>query len=183
MASGNGSNFEAIAKACQSGKIDAQIIKLMCDNPKAYVFQRAKALGIRFECIDYKSFSSRKDFDEHLLKACQNIEPDFIVLAGFMKILSADFVRYFRQQIINIHPSLLPKYPGTRAIEKAWNNQDKQTGVTVHYVDEGVDTGEVILQKSIALDYDQSFEQFCQTMHALEHETYIEALQKMFNNF
>ncbi|HMQ11484.1 MAG TPA: phosphoribosylglycinamide formyltransferase [Oligoflexia bacterium] len=181
MASGNGSNFEAIVKACHDGEINAQVTKLISDNPKAYVFQRAKQLDVVFECIDYKSFPTRSDFEHELLQACLKDEPEYIVLAGFMKILPKEFIYYFKQRIINIHPSLLPLYPGTKALEKAWNNKDRVSGVTVHYVDEGVDTGEIILQRSLNIDYKASYENFCQKMHALEHEVYVEALQKLLN--
>ncbi|MCI5072975.1 phosphoribosylglycinamide formyltransferase [bacterium] len=179
MASGNGSNFEAIVKACHCGQINAQPVKLIGDKPKAFVFERAKTLGVDSECIDYQSFTYRSEFEDQLLRACKKDGPDYIVLAGFMKILPVQFIHNFKDKIINIHPSLLPKYPGTKAIEKAWANDDSVSGVTVHYVDEGVDTGKIILQKSLEIDRTKTFEDFCQQMHALEHQVYIEALQKI----
>jgi len=172
MASGNGSNFENIVK-----KLENQVdIELFTENKSAYVIQRAEKLKVKTHIIDFKSFS-RDEYDDELYNFLKKQTPELIVLAGYMKILSPKIVDNFK--IINIHPSLLPAFPGVNSIKKAYNYGVKITGVTVHWVDNGIDTGKIIEQKSLKIDKGISLEKLEEKIHEIEHEIYPCVLKKL----
>lgn len=172
MASGNGSNFENIVKKLRN-KVD---IELFTENKNAYVIQRAEKLKVKTHIIDFKSFC-RDEYDEKLYKFLKKQTPELVVLAGYMKILSPKIVDNFK--IINIHPSLLPAFPGINSIKKAYNYGVKITGVTVHWVDRGVDTGKIIEQKSVTIEKDISLKNLEKKIHEIEHEIYPRILKKI----
>jgi len=181
LASGNGTNFEAICKYfSKSSKIS--IIKLITDNKKAQVVERAKRLGIDYEIINYGTFKSKKEFNDYLFGRLKDLDFDLMVLAGYMRILPSYIVRYYANKIINIHPSLLPKYPGLRSIEKAYNNKEKYTGITIHYVEEEVDGGRIILQKKLKVDKNWDLEKLEEKIHKLEHQYYPQVIEKLLNS-
>ncbi|POZ87818.1 MULTISPECIES: phosphoribosylglycinamide formyltransferase [Petrotoga] len=181
LASGNGTNFEAICKYfSNSSKIS--IIKLITDNKKAYVIERAKRLGIDYEIIDYTTFKSKKEYNDYLFGRLKDLDSDLIVLAGYMKILPGYIVRYYANRIINIHPSLLPKYPGLRSIERAFNNKEEYTGITIHYVEEKVDDGRIILQKELKVEKNWDLEKLEEEIHKLEHQYYPKVVEELLNN-
>ena len=172
MASGNGSNFENIVKKL-GDKVD---IELFTENKNAYVIQRAKNLKVKTHIIDFKSYS-RDEYDDELYNFLTKQTPELIVLAGYMKILSPKIVDKFK--IINIHPSLLPAFPGINSIKKAYDYGVKITGVTVHWVDQGVDTGEIIEQKSVKIENSTTFQKLEKKIHEIEHEIYPCVLKKL----
>ncbi|RLL88671.1 phosphoribosylglycinamide formyltransferase [Petrotoga sp. HKA.pet.4.5] len=181
LASGNGTNFEAICKYfLKSSKIS--IIKLITDNKKAKVVERAKRFGINYEIIDYTTFKSKKEYNDYLFGRLKDLDFDLIVLAGYMRILPGYIVRYYANRIINIHPSLLPKYPGLRSIERAYNNKEEYTGITIHYVEEEVDTGRIILQKKLKVDKNWDLTKLEEEIHKLEHQYYPQVIEKLLNN-
>lgn len=181
LASGNGTNFEAICKYfSNSSKIS--IIKLITDNKKAYVIERAKRLGIDYEIIDYTTFKSKKEYNDYLFGRLKDLDSDLIVLAGYLKILPGYIVRYYANRIINIHPSLLPKYPGLRSIERAFNNKEEYTGITIHYVEEKVDDGRIILQKELKVEKNWDLEKLEEEIHKLEHQYYPKVVEELLNN-
>ncbi|MCD6551482.1 phosphoribosylglycinamide formyltransferase [Thermotoga sp.] len=171
LASGNGSNFEAIVKASQDGILRAKIQELLVDR-ECFAIERAKRLGIRWEKLE-------KPWQKSLNKKLEELEPDLIVLAGFMRILPAEIVKRWRWKIVNIHPSLLPAFPGTHAIEKAYEYGVKVTGITIHFVDEGVDTGPIIFQKALEIRKDWSLEKLEEEIHKIEHRYYSVVIQKV----
>lgn len=171
LASGNGSNFEAIVKASQDGILRAEIQELLVDR-ECFAIERAKRLGIRWEKLE-------KPWQKSLNKKLEELEPDLIVLAGFMRILPAEIVKRWRWKIVNIHPSLLPAFPGTHAIEKAYEYGVKVTGITIHFVDEGVDTGPIIFQKALEIRKDWSLEKLEEEIHKIEHRYYSVVIQKV----
>ncbi len=179
LASGNGSNFEAIVNHIRKQSLQIEVESLITDNPRAFAIERAKRLGVPVKVIDYKSFPSRDEFNRALFDLLKEQDPDLIVLAGFMKILPPEIVRFFWRKIVNIHPSLLPAFPGLHAIEKAFKYGVKVTGVTVHFVDEGVDTGPIILQECVKVDDSDTLETLEEKIHAVEHKIYIEAIKKV----
>ena len=179
LASGNGSNFEAIVRHIRDENLPMKVTYLLTDNPKAYALERAERLGIPSKILDYKSFDNRDEYNRALLKALKSLDFDLIVLAGYMRILPPFIVREFCRKIINIHPSLLPAFPGLHAIEKAYKYGVKVTGVTVHYVDEGVDTGPIILQECVKIEDDDTLETLEERIHKVEHEIYIKAIKKV----
>lgn len=181
LASGNGTNFEAICKYfSKSQKIS--IIKLITDNKEAQVVERAKILGIDYEIIDYSTFKSKKEFNDYLFDRLKALDFNLMVLAGYMRILPSYIVRYYANKIINIHPSLLPKYPGLRSIERAYNNKEEYTGITIHYVEEEVDGGRIILQKKLKVDENWNLEKLEEEIHKLEHQYYPQVIENLLSN-
>ncbi|GAA6491193.1 phosphoribosylglycinamide formyltransferase [Candidatus Bariatricus faecipullorum] len=155
LVSGGGTNLQAIIDAVESGKITgAEIAAVISNNPKAYALERAKNHGIPARCISPKSFASREEFNQAFLDEVKQIQPDLIVLAGFLVVLPREMTEYYKNRIINVHPSLIPSFCGTgfyglKVHEAALARGVKVTGATVHFVDEGTDTGPIILQKAV----------------------------------
>ncbi|MGH1411317.1 MAG: phosphoribosylglycinamide formyltransferase [Mycoplasma sp.] len=181
--SGNGSNFQALAEYIIKNKNQYKLVMVICDKPNAYILERAKKLNIQSYLVDYKQHKSKTDAEKSIIDLLVNDEVDYILLAGFMKILSTSFIDKFQNRIINIHPSLLPSYPGIGAIKKAYDNHDEYIGVTTHYVDGGVDTGKIILQDKIKVNYEKSLEEITHEIHKIEHVLYIKTLQKLLQNY
>lgn len=172
LASGNGSNFEAIAKAAKRGYIKAHLKVLITNKSNAYVRIRAKRNKIKDIFINPLSFKSRIEFDRELTKILKKEKIELIVLAGFMRILCVDFVKKFKNKILNIHPALLPAFRGERAIERALKYGCKITGVTIHFIDEKVDNGPVVLQEAIKIQKGERLEHLEERVHKLEHKLY-----------
>ena len=155
LVSGGGTNLAAIIKAIEDGSIkNVRIKSVISNNADAYALERAKNAGIESKCISPKSFLNRDDFDKALLDELKRLNPDLIVLAGFLVNISKDIVDAFENKIINIHPSLIPSfcgkgYYGLKVHEAALNRGVKVTGATVHFVDTGIDTGRIIIQKAV----------------------------------
>ena len=155
LVSGGGTNLAAIIKAIDKGDIkNIRVKSVISNNADAYALKRAKNAGIESKCISPKSFSNRDDFDKALLDELKSLNPDLIVLAGFLVNISKDIVDAFENKIINIHPSLIPSfcgkgYYGLKVHEAALNRGVKVTGATVHFVDTGIDTGRIIIQKAV----------------------------------
>ncbi|MFA5237139.1 MAG: phosphoribosylglycinamide formyltransferase, partial [Methanoregula sp.] len=136
VASGRGSNFQAIIGALQRGSIHAECVALVTDNPKAYAIERAEAAGIPVVVVDYGSFASRELYEQGLLAALNGARPDLVVLAGYMRILGSAIVREYAGKMMNIHPALLPSFTGLHAQRQALEQGVKLAGCTVHFVDE-----------------------------------------------
>lgn len=155
LVSGGGTNLAAIIKAIEDGSIkNVRIKSVISNNADAYAIERAKNAGIESKCISPKSFSNRDDFNKALLDELKSLNPDLIVLAGFLVNISKDIVDAFENKIINIHPSLIPSfcgkgYYGLKVHEAALKRGVKVTGATVHFVDAGIDTGKIIIQKAV----------------------------------
>ena len=183
MASGSGSNAENLIRYAQSTKLFS-VECVIVDNEKAFVIERCKKLNV--ECFII-SIKNKKDQESHVLTTLKNHKVTWVFLAGYMRILSQNFINYFWDfktgvsQIINIHPSLLPSFPGVDAYKQAWNAKVTQSGVSVHRVDAGVDTGPVIVQKSFARLEEDNFESFKARGMKIEHELYKKAANKLFS--
>jgi len=180
FASGNGSNFEAVATATISGNINAKVSLLVCDKPEAKVILRAKRLGIPVFVCSPQDFKNRAAHEERILAALKAAYVDFIVLAGYMRIIGKTLLSEYGGKIVNIHPSILPAFPGMDAISKAYESGAGHTGVTVHYIDEGVDTGPIIAQRQVEILPDDSLETLEERVHQVEHELYVEVLDGLF---
>ena len=172
LASGRGTNFEAIAKAVKRGFIRARLKLLITDKENAGVRERAKKFAVKDIFIDPKNFKSRQDFDREVVKILKKEKINLVVLAGFMRIITPYFVRAFKNRILNIHPAILPSFGGVNAIERAYNYGVKVTGVTVHLVDEGIDTGPIILQEALKIREEESLQSLEERIHKLEHRLY-----------
>ncbi len=177
LASGNGTNFQALAKAIGKQKLKAGIKLLITDKRNSLVGKRAKSLGIRDIFINPKEFKSRLGFDKKIVKILRKERIDLVMLAGYMRIISPFFVKSFNQKILNIHPALLPAFKGTKAISRAFNYGCKVTGVTVHFIDEKVDHGPIILQETVEIKKGMSEEKLEEKIHKLEHKLYPRALK------
>lgn len=149
LISGSGSNFQAIAEACKNKEIDGDIVGVISNRPGVMGLDRAQQFDIPSSVIDHTDFSSREEFDAKLIHEIDDYSPDLVVLAGFMRILTPDFVRRYKGRLLNIHPSLLPKYKGLNTHKRALEAGDKQHGVTVHFVSEDLDGGPNIIQAVI----------------------------------
>ena len=172
LISGGGSNLEAIAKACQTGNIPATIQFLISNQPNVKGLDRAKKFHLMSKVIEHQQYNSREEFDHALLKHILPIEPDLVVLAGFMRILSTDFTKALSGKLINIHPSLLPDYPGLNTHKKAIKNGDLMHGISVHYVNNDLDGGPVITQGALKIDPSQSEAKLINRIHKIEHAVY-----------
>ncbi|MEO0250936.1 MAG: phosphoribosylglycinamide formyltransferase [candidate division WOR-3 bacterium] len=179
LASGNGSNFEAIVRKIVKNSWPITVKALITDNPLAYAIQRARRLKVPTIILDYKSFKSKEDYNKTLLEKLVDLKPDLVVLAGYMRILPPFIVERFRYRIINIHPALLPAFPGLNAIERAYKAGCKITGITIHYVDEGVDTGPIIEQAALRIRKGESLEELERRIHRLEHKYYPEVIRRL----
>jgi phosphoribosylglycinamide formyltransferase-1 len=177
FASGRGTNFSSIARAAKKGLIKAQIALLVCDNPKAGVILRAKRAGIRTVLIKREDFADKYKFEGKISEVIKENNIELIVLAGFMRMLSPDFVVKYRNKIINVHPALLPAFKGTQAIKDAFDYGVKVTGVTVHFVDELMDSGPVILQQAVKIEETDTLQALEQKIHKIEHRLYPQAIQ------
>lgn len=146
LISGSGSNMQAIAESCAKKELDGEIVAVISNRPEVMGLQRAKEFEIATDVVDHTEFSSREEFDANLIRAIDEHTPDLVVLAGFMRILTSDFVRRYKGRMLNIHPSLLPKYKGLNTHQRALDAGDKEAGVTVHFVSEDLDGGANIIQ-------------------------------------
>ena len=144
LASGRGTNLQAIIEAVKEGKIEGRISIVISDNRDAFALKSAKQNNIETEYINFKSFKNREDYDKEIMECLKEKDIDLVVLAGYMRILSSYFIKMYKNRIMNIHPALLPSFPGLHAQRQAVEYGVKISGCTVHFVDEGVDSGPVI---------------------------------------
>lgn len=181
FASGSGTNFQAIVDAVKNGGLKAEISLLVCDKPGAYAIERAKNEGIPQFVFRAKDFAGKAEYEEAIIKELEAKEVDYIVLAGYMRLIGTTLLKKFEGRIVNIHPSLLPAFPGKDAIGQAFHAGVKVSGVTVHYVDEGMDTGPIIAQKAVEITEGETRESLEEKIHKMEHELYPAVLQKLVN--
>lgn len=179
LLSGRGSNFQAIHEAIQNGTLPARIVCAISNRPEAAGIQRARDYGYDAHAIDHKAFPSRAAHEEEVLRVLDAARPDFIALAGYMRLLGASFVERFRHRIVNIHPSLLPAFPGVDAQRQAFDYGVKVSGCTVHFVDEHLDAGPILVQRAVPVRDDDSAETLAARILGEEHAAYVEALQKL----
>jgi len=177
FASGNGSNFTAIAKAVRAKRIRVKSFVLICDQPKAFVIKRAQKAKIPVILVRRQDFANRADFEAAIIQRLKYYQINVIALAGFMRMLSPSFIRLYRNRILNIHPSLLPAFIGGTAIKDAWEAHVSVTGVTIHFVDEEMDHGPVILQGKVAIKKKDSLAALEKRVHILEHQLYPRAIK------
>jgi phosphoribosylglycinamide formyltransferase 1 len=181
FASGNGSNFQAIAAAVEKGKLHASIELLICDHPGAYCIDRAEKLNIPVFSFSPKDFPLKEDYEQQILQELQAKEVEMIVLAGYMRLIGSVLLRAYPNQIINIHPSLLPAFPGKNAVLQAIEAGVEVTGVTVHYVDEGMDTGPIIAQRAVSILKGESVEEIHRKIQQVEHNLYPRTIELLSN--
>ncbi|CAH1585166.1 phosphoribosylglycinamide formyltransferase [Vibrio rotiferianus] len=172
LISGNGSNLQAILEACEANMPNAQVAAVFSNKADAYGLERAKQFDVNGHFVDPKAFESREDFDAELMKQIDEYQPDVIVLAGYMRILSGAFVSHYLGKMINIHPSLLPKYPGLHTHQRAIDAGDKEHGTSVHFVTEELDGGPVVLQAKVPVFEDDDADALAARVQTQEHKIY-----------
>ncbi|MGL5279107.1 MAG: phosphoribosylglycinamide formyltransferase [Cetobacterium sp.] len=181
FASGNGGNFQRIVEAQKSGEGKGYEVKLLIvDKESAYAIERAKVLGIPYYFIDPKEYSTKMEFEEKIIDILKESEIEYIVLAGYMRIISPILLEEYFNKIINIHPAYLPEFPGKDGVGDAYKARVSKTGVTIHYVDSGVDTGEIIYQERLKIDSQWGLEDLKNKIHEIEHRIYPMILTKLF---
>lgn len=180
FASGSGSNYEAIAKACSEGVIDAEVVLLVCDKPGAYVLERAKRYGTECFAFNPKEYGSREAYETVLATMLDERDVDFVCLAGYMRIVGKVLLERYEQRIVNIHPSLLPSFKGAHAIQDAVDYGVKLFGVTTHFVDETLDGGRIIDQAGVVYE-GSDIEELTNIIHGIEHKLYVKTINKLIN--
>lgn len=179
LVSGRGSNMEAIIKNSKEGRIDAEVVIVLSDNPDAPALEKARNLGVEAMYVypgEKKTYMT-PDREEEYVRILKEKEVELVCLAGFMRVLKKTFLSAFPYRIMNIHPSLLPSFPGLNAQKQAWEYGVKVSGCTVHFVDEGVDTGPIIIQKCVPVLEDDTPETLAERILKEEHKIYSEAIQ------
>ena len=177
LASGNGSNLQAIIDNCKLDNFPAKVAVVISDQVNAYALERAKTHDIPFYVIERKNFPKRKNFETEIVKQLQRHNVQLVCLAGFMRLIGITFLNAFPNKIINIHPSLLPQFPGLEAQQQAFEANVATSGCTVHFVDEKMDNGPIILQKEVTRKSDDNLESFTKRILAEEHEIYPAAIK------
>ncbi|CAH0284811.1 Phosphoribosylglycinamide formyltransferase [Peribacillus sp. Bi96] len=179
FASGNGSNFQSITDAIKSGTLEAEICLVVCDREDAYVLERAKLENINLFSFSPKNYANKAEFETEILEKLRQHDVDFIILAGYMRLIGPTLLQKYSQRIVNIHPSLLPSFPGKDAIGQAFDAGVKETGVTVHYVDDGMDTGPIIAQKTVPILDGDTKDILQKRIQETEHDMYPSVLQQL----
>jgi phosphoribosylglycinamide formyltransferase-1 len=177
LASGSGSNLQAILDAIASESLDAEAKIVIVNVPGAKALERAKAAGVRTAVIAHRDYSDRASFDAALGQALDEAGAEWIVLAGFMRVLTPGFIARYSRRILNIHPALLPAFPGVHAQAQALAYGVKVSGCTVHFVDEGVDCGPIIAQRAVMVEDGDSVESLTARILRQEHQVYVQVLQ------
>ncbi len=180
LASGNGTNLQAVIDACASGTIDASVVAAVSDQPTATALEHARAAGVAAIALPRREGEVRVDYDTRLADTVAQHRPDWVVLAGWMRILTMKFLGCFPDQVINIHPALPGEFPGTNAIERAFDAARAHTGVMIHLVpDEGVDNGPVLGTTTVLINPGDSLELLRERMHHAEHELLVTTLSRL----
>ncbi len=181
FASGTGSNFEKLVTYEKENKnCSYNIAILITDIESAKVIEKAKKLGIVTYFVNPKNFNTKEDFENKIVEILNLHNIELIALAGYMRILGKPLLNSYLNKIINIHPSLLPKYPGKSGISDAFLDKAEKTGVTIHYVDSGIDTGKIITQEELAIEPNWSMDELEESIHKIEHRIYPLTLNKIY---
>ena len=181
FASGSGSNFQALYEAVESGLLHVDLSLLVCDRPGAYVEERARMAGVRVLSLRPKDFLNKALYEKEILKQLLALDIEFIILAGYMRLIGQTLLEQYEGRIVNIHPSLLPDFPGKDAIGQAYAAGVKVSGVTVHFVDAGMDTGEVIAQQKVPILPEDTRETLQAKIQRVEHQLYPAVVEQLLN--
>lgn len=177
LASGSGTNFEAIAQAIDDGDLPAEVVRLVSDNPEAFALERAERRGIPAKVIPLSDYPDRPSYDRAVAGALQEADVELVVLAGYMKLVGAPILDAFPGRIMNIHPALLPSFPGEHGVPDALEHGVKVSGVTVHFVDAGLDTGPIIVQEAVPVLEGDDEETLHNRIHLAEYRAYPQAIK------
>ena len=176
LVSGNGTNLQAIVDAIAQGRLNAEVRLVISNKPGVKALERAQRAGVHHQCVSHREFPDRESFDRRLIAELRAAGCEWIALAGFMRLLTPAFLAAFPDRIINVHPALCPAFPGVRAQRQALEYGVKLTGCTIHLVDEGMDTGPIVAQKSVPVLETDDEASLSQRIHEVEYELYVDAL-------
>ena len=179
FASGNGTNFEELTNQFQKHQLPGEVALLFCDHPDANVMNRAKRLGVPAYSWTVKESGGKKEYETKILHLLQAKHIDFIALAGYLRVVGPTILDYYEGRIVNLHPAWLPEYPGLHSIERAYNDHRHETGVTVHFIDSGLDSGSIIMQEHVPIYPSDSLVDVEARVHATEHRLYPQAIKKV----
>ena len=182
LASGSGTNAQAMIDKAAQGTLDVSIALIVCNRPGAGVIARAEKAGIPCLVLDHKTFADRESFDACMVQALREAGAELVVLAGYMRLLTPVFLEAFAGRVINIHPALLPSFPGVHAGSDACEYGVKISGCTVHFVEEKMDSGPVIIQAAVPVNPGEEVDDLMQRIHAMEHRIYPQAIQWFAQN-
>jgi len=182
LVSGSGSNLQALIDDCQKSQSPAQIVAVLANRQQAYGLERAKAAGIANEWVDHRAFADRERFEQALIERIDNYSPDLVVLAGFMRVLTADFVCHYAGRLLNIHPSLLPLYKGLHTHQRALDAGDSEHGCSVHFVTEALDGGPLIVQAKVPVKAADTVETLAARVLQQEHRIYPQVVRWFAEN-
>lgn len=177
LVSGSGSNLQAIIDNIESGKLSSKIAVVISNNPQAYSIERAKLHKIPYEIIEHKNFPTREEFDRKLVEILKSYNVDLVVMAGFLRVITKTLLDAFPMRIMNIHPALLPAFPGLHVQKKALEYGCKFAGCTVHFADEGVDSGPIIIQGVVPILDDDTEDTLSKRIFSVEHKIYSTAIK------
>ncbi len=179
--SGTGTNMEAIIRAVEKKQLNCNVTLVISDNPQAKAIATAQAYGIPTFSFQPKEYEAKSEFEQEIVRELRNAEVEWLMLAGYMRLIGPTLLQEYPRKIVNIHPSLLPKYKGKQAIEQAMAAGEKEIGVSIHYVDEGMDTGDIIAQKKILLTGNETLADVENMIHQIEHQLYPETIGKIID--
>jgi len=177
LVSGGGTNLQSIIDHWERGTIDVDIKVVISNVPDAYALRRAEHHGIPSAVVDHREYPARQEFEKELIRILRSYDVELVALAGFMRVLTPHFIREFPMKIVNIHPALLPAFPGTHVQQKALDYGVRFSGCTVHFIDEGVDTGPIIIQAVVPVLPDDTAETLAERILQEEHKIYPQAIQ------
>lgn len=181
FASGTGSNYEAIDQAITAGNLDAEIVLLVCDQPGAIVIDKAAQNQLAQFIFNPKDYQDKHAFEVEIVSKLREHQVDWIVLAGYMRLVGPTLLNQYQRRMINIHPSLLPAFPGLDAVGQALDAGVKISGTTIHYVDSGMDTGEIIAQEPVRVESGMTKEELQAEIQKIEHELYPKTIQQLIS--
>lgn len=179
FASGSGTNAEAIIEATKTGQLDAEVVLIVTDKPKAKVIERSDKYRVPVKALDPKNYQNKASYEKEIVDQLRANEVSFVVLAGYMRLVGKTLLEAYEGRIVNIHPSLLPSFPGLDAIGQAIDAKVKITGVTIHYVDAGMDTGLIIAQEPVRIESTDTIETLQAKVQKVEHQLYPRTLQSI----
>lgn len=182
FASGSGTNFQALLEASRKDQSKYEVALMVCDKPGAKVIERAEDRGVPVFVFNPKEYGSKNAFEKEILKRLEQDQIEFIALAGYMRLIGETLLRAYEGRIVNIHPSLLPAFPGKDAIGQAFDKRVKITGVTIHYVDEGMDTGPIIDQEAVRVEETDTRDSLQKKIQQIEHRLFPRVLNEILSD-
>ncbi|KRM96656.1 phosphoribosylglycinamide formyltransferase [Liquorilactobacillus aquaticus DSM 21051] len=179
FASGNGTNFEILAQKFEDNELAGKLTLLFCDHPDAPVVTRAKNHHVPVRAFTVKECGGKLPYEKKIMELLKEFQIDFIILAGYLRVIGPTILQNYEEKIVNLHPAYLPEYPGLHSIERAFSDHRTQTGVTVHFVDDGLDSGPIIVQQRVPILATDSVETLERRVHECEHQLYPQAIKEI----